>query len=230
MTEMGKTTRGKTIFWNVDTQYDFMRPDGKLYVKDAETIEPNLEILTQYAKAKGIQVVSTADWHTPGSEELSESPDYKTTFPQHCMQRTRGAEFVHATRPSSPLELSWHGPSAYEYFLENESHLRHAIHAHRDIVLYKDKFDVFAGSPYADKVVDLIAPSRAIVYGVATNVCVDYAVRGLLERKVEVYVVQDAIKELPNIPVEPVYESWRALGARFTTTKEVLSGTLEERL
>ncbi len=43
------------IFWNVDTQYDFMRPDGKLYVQDAEQIEPNLEYLTRLAAERNIR-------------------------------------------------------------------------------------------------------------------------------------------------------------------------------
>ena len=33
----------QVIFWDVDTQYDFMKADGKLYVPDAEHIIPNLE-------------------------------------------------------------------------------------------------------------------------------------------------------------------------------------------
>ena len=34
------------IFWDVDTQHDFMDPDGKLYVQGAELIKPKLEQLT----------------------------------------------------------------------------------------------------------------------------------------------------------------------------------------
>jgi nicotinamidase-related amidase len=29
-----------TLFWDVDTQFDFMQPQGKLYVPGAETIIP----------------------------------------------------------------------------------------------------------------------------------------------------------------------------------------------
>ena len=39
----------RVLFWDVDTQYDFMRADGKLYVPDAERLIPNLKRLTDYA-------------------------------------------------------------------------------------------------------------------------------------------------------------------------------------
>ena len=61
----------KTIFWNVDTQYDFMRAKGKLYVSEAEKIETNLAQLTSLAKTNGIKVVNTADWHNKHSKEIS---------------------------------------------------------------------------------------------------------------------------------------------------------------
>ena len=66
---------------------------------------------------------------------------------------------------------------------------------------------------------ELLNPDVAIVYGVATNVCVNDAVNGLLERNVKVYVPTDAIKELPNIPLP--YDLWRNHGAVLTKTKEL---------
>ena len=36
----------KTIFYDVDTQNDFMKEDGALYVPGAESIKENLEKLT----------------------------------------------------------------------------------------------------------------------------------------------------------------------------------------
>src|SRR3989344_7191319 len=199
----------KTIFWNVDTQYDFMRVDGKLYVVGAEGIERNLAKLTALAKSKGIKVVNTADWHNRNSEELSITPDFIKTFPEHCMQNTPGAKFVPATDPENPYRISWEAKS-----FDADELLRR-----RNILLYKDKFDVFRGTPHVDKVIQLLAPERAIVYGVATNVCVNDAVNGLLERKVQVYVPIDAIKELPNLPLP--YEAWQRKGAVLTTTDEV---------
>ena len=196
----------RTIFWNVDTQFDFMRKEGKLYVPDAELIEPVLARLTQLARDYGIRVVNTGDSHHAGSPEISAKPDFVRTFPEHCMYGTPGAELVHATRPEDAYLLDWRDQTLEEK----------AVLEHRNVVLTKDVFDVFGkpgGSPHVERVLELLKPDRAIVYGVATNVCVDFAVRGLLERKIEVYVVRDAIKGLPGIP-DPT-EMWIAGGAKL---------------
>lgn len=201
------------IFWNVDTQYDFMRPEGALYVKDAEQIEHNLEYLTDVAEGLGIKVVNTADWHTSSSPELSKTPDYKTTFPLHCLQGTRGAQYIRATRPEDPCIISW----------QHKGYLEQDVLTSREIVLYKDRFDAFDpdGAPFTDEIVRLLHPERAVVYGVATNVCVDFAVKGLLQRGIKVYVPTDAIKELPNLPLEEVLQDWQRLGAQLIKTYDV---------
>jgi nicotinamidase/pyrazinamidase len=224
----------RTIAWNVDTQYDFMRPDGKLYVQGAETIEPKLYTLTAIFALSRTPVVNTADWHNEASTELSTTPDYITTFPPHCMQDTGGAEYVRATRPHNPLELYWaesdgffdSNPRDRSIFEINvESYLSQGG---RNFVLYKDHFDVFEGTKAADPLLSILKPDRVFVYGVATNVCVNYAVQGLVERGLEVYVVTDAIKELPNLSLETILESWKEQGVHLTTVDEVRSYTLAE--
>ncbi len=201
----------KTIFWNVDTQYDFMRAYGKLYVQGAEGIEGNLEKLTKLAEAKNIQVVNTADWHTENTKEISKTPDYVNTFPEHCMAGTHGAEYISTIRPKDAYKISWSDKD----FDEDK------VKSSRNIVLYKDRFDVFTGNPHVEAVLITIKPYRIMVYGVATNVCVDHAVTGLLERKIEVYVPTDAIKELPNLPVQEVLDKWKKYGAKLIKTHEV---------
>jgi nicotinamidase/pyrazinamidase len=207
----------KTIFWNVDTQYDFMRSDGGLYVKDAEQIEENLEQLTLYAEKQGIQVVNTGDWHTLDSDEIAEEPDFVNTFPAHCIIDSEGAMFIPATQPSNPYVVDWRARTFDRTKVQNS----------RNLVLYKDHFDDFQGSPHTDPILKIINPDIAVVYGVATNVCVDFAVLGLLERGVQVYVPLDAIKELPHLPLEETLERWRKAGAKLVTTKDVLEGRLE---
>ncbi len=211
----------KTIFWNVDTQYDFMRDDdsfrGALPIPGAREIEPNLEMLTQYAVKNRLQIVNTADFHTPDSEELSEEPDFMTTFPPHCLRGTKGAEFIPATTPKlttlrAQYAIDWREERLKEFYLERQT----------DIIIHKDKFDVFTGNPHTERVLEILNPDRAVVYGVATNVCVDYAVRGLLERGIEVYVPTDAIKELPGLPLEETLRAWQDSGAKLVTVDDIV--------
>lgn len=188
----------KIIFWNVDTQKDFMNPDGALYVEGAESIKPNLKKLTDFAGEHNIMVVNTADMHNPPDEELSDNPDFINTFPPHCMNGSNGMEFIEETHPSciNTSVLSYNdGFNSIDVNAEN-------------VIIYKNKFDVFKGNPHTEQFLDLINPYTVVVYGVATNVCVNCAVIGLIKKGIEVLVVEDAIKELPNLSVDDIYKAW----------------------
>ncbi len=212
----------KTIFWNVDTQYDFRRDDesfkGALAIPKARTIEKNLESLTSFAKDLNIKVINTADWHTEDSKEFSQAPDYKTTFPPHCLMNTKGAEFIPTTNPEDPYIIDWQQPS----FDEKE------VLKRRNIVLYKDAFDIFKGSTHTKKILDILKPKRVVVYGVATNVCVNFAVEGLLKEGVKVYVPTNAIKEIPGLPLEELLSSWKKNGANLMHTSDVFEIILKD--
>lgn len=202
----------RTLFWNVDTQEDFIDQAGKLYVKGAEEIRPILKQITDFAKAEGIRVINTCDYHYINSNELSSMPDFETSFPQHCMAGTAGAEFISETLPESPLLIDW--DSELAIFAEFDDPERF-----RNFVIRKDAFDVFTGNPYAEKIVEILHPDKVFVYGVTTNVCVDNAVIGLSERGIKVYVFEDAIKELPNLPLP--FGTWKAKGIDMISFSDV---------
>ncbi|MFQ6135391.1 MAG: cysteine hydrolase family protein, partial [Nitrososphaerales archaeon] len=125
----------RVVFWDVDTQYDFIYPDGRLYVKGAEDIIPNLERLTGYAQKHGIQVIGSVDYHSESDEEISRDPDYQETFPVHCMKGTPGQSKIEATRPKNPLWI--------DYTKYGEEELVRKVKAHRgEIYFRKQKFDV----------------------------------------------------------------------------------------
>lgn len=205
------------LFWNVDTQFDFVSPQGKLYVPGAELLKTNWGKLTKLAKTRLITVVNTADWHYPDSAELSKNPDYVTTFPVHCMANTSGAEYIEETNPENPLIFDWNK----EYRISRETI---DPNRYRNYIIRKDAFDVFKGNRYTEQILNLLAPKTVIVYGVSTNVCVNDAVVGLAKRVNKVIVVENAIKELPNIPLP--FENWRKSGVEMKQLDEVF-GLLE---
>jgi nicotinamidase/pyrazinamidase len=75
------------IFYDVDTQKDFMNEDGALYVPGAEGIKPNLRALTAYARRKGVRIVGSVDAHTENDPEFE-------IFPPHCIKGTEGQEKI----------------------------------------------------------------------------------------------------------------------------------------
>lgn len=74
-----------TIFWDVDTQFDFMSPEGKLYVPGAENIIDKVSRTRKFALENGYSIIADIDWHSTDNEEISDTPDFKQTFPPHCM-------------------------------------------------------------------------------------------------------------------------------------------------
>ncbi|WP_346863070.1 cysteine hydrolase family protein [uncultured Draconibacterium sp.] len=197
------------LFWNVDTQFDFVEPAGKLYVPGAEKLKTTWNVLTKLAAKKNYRVINTADFHYTNSAELSDAPDFISTFPEHCMANTKGAEYVEETEPADPVTFDWD-----KVYLTLDE-----VKTKRNIVIRKDAFDVFAGNPHTESIVEILAPKVVVVYGVTTNVCVNDAVLGLAKRIEKVYVVEDAIKELPNIPLP--FENWKKLGVEMIKFKEL---------
>ena len=196
------------LFWNVDTQIDFVYPRGKLYVQGAEELRPQWKELTELAKENLIRVVNTADYHYPNSAELDSSPDFVNTFPEHCMAGTRGADYIRETDPEDSLIFDWDK----EYLITPELF---NTEDHRNFIIRKDAFDVFEGNPMTDTILKQLNPETVVVYGVTTNVCVDAAVKGLVKKVKKVYVIKDAIKELPNIPLP--FDAWKKKGVEMIT-------------
>ena len=90
----------KTIFYDVDTQNDFMNKNGALYVPNAENIKPNLENLTKYACEQGIPIFGSVDRHF-GTREYKERElelsKWGGPFPDHCMDGTEGQRKIRET-------------------------------------------------------------------------------------------------------------------------------------
>ena len=197
------------LFWNVDTQNDFVLPSGKLYVQGAELLTQKWKELTQLAAENSIRVINTADSHYRNSKELSSNPDFIKTFPPHCMSNSHGAEYIPETNPANPFVFDWNK----DYLVNSD------IDKYRNIIIKKDMFDVFKGNKITETILDYLSPKIVIVYGVTTNVCVNDAVIGLVNKVEKLYVIKDAIKELPNIPLP--FENWNKLGVNLIKLNEL---------
>jgi nicotinamidase/pyrazinamidase len=179
------------LFWNVDTQIDFVYPRGKLYIEGAENLRPQWKILTELAKEKSIRVVNTADYHFPNSAELDSAPNYINTFPEHCMAKSRGADFIKETDPEDPVIFDWNRKYLITPELFNPQY-------HRNFIIRKDTFDVFEGNPHTATIIKNLNPDFVVIYGVIANIGVSTAVKGIIRKVKKAYLIQDAIREVTH--------------------------------
>jgi nicotinamidase/pyrazinamidase len=198
------------VLWDVDTQVDFVLPDGRLYVAGAEQTIPAMSRLVHAAREAGIVHVASADDHELTDDEISDDPDFRTTYPPHCLRGTRGARKIPETEQQDPVPI---GLGEFpERYLEG-----------REFLLLKKHFDVFT-NPNADRLIARLGPDEVILFGVATDVCNDAAVRGLLERELRVRFVEDAARGLDDARVAACIAAWREAGVEVTTVDRVLAG------
>ena len=94
------------LLWDVDTQVDFVHEDGKLAVPDAEAVVPAMARLVRWAEERDVVHLATADDHELTDPELSDEPDYRSTYPPHCLRGTPGAAKIPETAQRDPLPIS----------------------------------------------------------------------------------------------------------------------------
>lgn len=203
------------IFWDVDTQVDFMRPEGSLYVPGAIEIGPALGALTRHASAHGIVRVATVCDHVLEDDEISDTPDFRNTFPPHCLRGTPGQAKVPETALADPVVVPNHH--------EDPAVLGARIARHRgEVLIEKNHFDVFT-NPNTGAVLDALAPDTVVVYGVAQDVCDAQAIAGFLKRGgLKVVFVEDAAKPIDAVRGAELLAEWKDAGVRVMTTDEVL--------
>jgi nicotinamidase/pyrazinamidase len=207
-------THFQRILWDVDTQVDFMLPEGKLYVPGAEETTPAMRRLVEATRSAGVTHVASADDHELTDPEISDDPDFQNTYPPHCLRGTPGAEKVAETKQQDPLPLS-HIPFP-------PGLIPGLVKGRRELLLLKKNFNVFT-NPNTDPLLDALDPEEIVVFGVATDVCDDAAILGFLARGRRVRFVEDAARGLDEERVAACTAVWRSRGVEFTTVDEVAS-------
>src|SRR3954451_11852302 len=138
------------VFFDIDSQLDFLYPAGALYVPGAERIVPAIARLNRHAAERGIPVVSTTDAHS------EDDPEFQV-WPHHCVAGTWGQRKAESTLlakrvviPNRPGEL--------------------AIEGADQIIVEKQTVDVFQ-APNVMRVIQLLGADHFVVYGVVTEIC-----------------------------------------------------------
>ncbi len=192
---------GPLVFVDVDTQRDFLDPDGAVYVPGSTAIRPALARLTAFAREHGIPILASSCAHEPGDAEFA-------VFPPHCLLGTPGQGRV--------AETAWPGGA----ILDGDGPIPPEVPPH--LTIHKREYDLFS-APGADRVVELYAKGDPtfVVYGVATDYCVRCAVEGLLARGRKVALAVDATRAV-DPSAEPALLAGFARSGALLTLAEVV--------
>ncbi|HEV3480971.1 MAG TPA: isochorismatase family cysteine hydrolase [Candidatus Acidoferrales bacterium] len=196
----------KTVLWEVDAQADFMLPGGKLYVPGAEKIIPRIARLVKAANETGTLIASSGDAH------IQNDPEFQK-FPPHCIAGTSGAEII-------PEGLA----KGFRTLRNDASRkLPKDVLNFPQVIFEKQTLDVFDNPKAAALVECLPSDAEYIVFGVATEYCVRFAAKGLLDRRRRVSIVRDAIEALSPEAARQTLDELQSQGARLITTDEALA-------
>lgn len=184
------------VFWDVDTQRDFMikfNLDGTkrpLYVSGSEKIKPILKKLTDYAIDNRITRCYTLDTHNANDWKGEQLAEEMQTFPPHVIIGTEGFRKIDETNRRSNCVIR---KSTYDVFNEQEK-MRAVIKKFKEM-----------------------EKTTIVVYGVATDYCVKSAVLGFLFRGFKVIVIKDAIAGVRADKTKQAITQMTKKGAIFMT-------------
>ena len=189
-----------TVFFDVDTQVDFLLPVGSLYVPGAEKIIPALARLYDLARTRGIPVIASADAHA------EQDPEFRD-WPPHCIEGTLGQKKVAETLLPGAVSIP-----------NRNGQLPDAWQKAPQVIVEKQTLDVFATATV--EVVLAEWPARVYrVFGVVTEYCVRMAALGLLRGGRSVEVVTDATAWLKPEDGQRALDEIVAAGGRLTTSQ-----------
>jgi len=195
----------KIVFWDVDTQIDFMELEGKLYVPGAEALRPNLGYLTDLG-AERARLCGSVDAHLPDDPEFAD-------WPEHCVYGTLGQRKVFETLIDGTLYV----PSVKL----TKSQLNEVVQFSGQVIFEKQDNDVRTNQNVR-RFMERVKPDLVVVYGVVSEICVNHAVEFIAgDLGYDTVVVSNAIKELDRIKSKSCQADWGKLGARVLNIGEV---------
>ena len=178
----------------VDVQNDFC-PGGALAVNQGDDVVPPLNDLIQEFLERGEPVFKSRDWHPPITKHFAAQGG---TWPVHCVQGTKGAEF----HPE----------------LTDDIHIRTISKGLGD----EDSYSAFDGTDLLLQL-ERLEVEEVWVGGLATDYCVKNTVLDALKSGLRVKALRDAMRPVELNPGDGdrALEEMRAAGAELVESKQI---------
>jgi nicotinamidase-related amidase len=174
----------KTIFYDINTQRDFILHDGKFHIEGAEKIVPVWKAITEFARDQRVRIVCSVDCHLPGDPQLK---SWGGPYPDHCMVDTPGQRKIDETAPLNPLVLE-----NREYTTEE---IQKVLEHQGEIVFRRQQFEALADNAHLSAILRLVLRpyTDIVMYGVYTESCVAREISALIGVGPKLHIVTDAV-------------------------------------
>jgi nicotinamidase/pyrazinamidase len=169
----------KQVYFDIDTQIDFLFPSGSLYVPGAEKLIPTLAALNRKAPV----LISTM------CEHAEDDPEFQI-YPPHCVAGTVGQ-----LKPA-------------------------ALMVPNQILFAKQELNAFA-NPRLESQLQAIEADAYVVYGVVTEICVQFVAEKLLTFGKPVTIVSDAIQHLNSTKADLFLKNFQLRGGMIRAAAEL---------
>ncbi len=197
------------VFFDVDTQFDFVDRKGALFVEGADKLKSAWKQLTRFAESRNILVVSSQDIHK------KKDPEFRK-FNPHCIQGSKGCEKIPQTRLDNYVRIA--GGKNYSL-----SELFRMKDNYPQVIIEKNVLDVFS-TPNTRMLLEVVSPAKVYVYGVALEFCVKSACLGLVKAGYNVFLVEDAVEAVSSESKPAVLSELKKKGVKLIKAGDVLAG------
>jgi nicotinamidase/pyrazinamidase len=176
----------------VDVQNDFCTGGTLAVPQGDEVVEPLNRQIDEFLE-RGAPVYKTRDWHPPKTKHFAA---FGGTWPEHCVQDTKGAEFHPALREDPRITVISKGEGDIDGYSAFD-HTDLASHLHQQGV------------------------EEVVVGGLATDYCVKHTVLDALKHGFKVKALEDAMRavELQPGDGDRAIDEMRAAGAEIVSPR-----------
>ena len=211
---MGGRSKGKgralpCVFVDVNTQRDFLSPDGACPVANREAVICALRRAVAWAKRNHAPVVSAVDCHR--REEVG-----ARRLPQHCLDGTHGQEKIAFTVFGSFVKVEGDNTLSVPIDL---------FRRYQQVIFRKRTTDFFL-NPKADRFLTQLPAAEYVIAGLGIEGSIKALALGLLARHKPVTVVIEACGFFDRSEAELTARLLEAKGVRLINVDELMARRL----
>ena len=244
-------TYGEIITINVDVQNDFALPAGALSVPDGEAVIEPLNLVNEWTRERGGNVVFTRDWHP---EDTAHFDTHGGIWPPHCIQNRAGAAFHDSliiregdsigSKGMSKVDdgySGWEARFTEGVFFDDDLYGMDGSHAYRTSPQKLESHNGYRLSASACETMQR-PPIAVIIGGIATDYCVKATALDAVNTRLpwrwhqqnspdspkpsDVYLLMDAIRAVNTQTGEAAIAEMLAAGVHPITSQDVINGSL----